>query len=190
MPQGGRRVKEGEAVKKRIKVKDVVSVKVGPLSEMAGALKNDGTLVAPSANDTQVGGGHYKARAIEPWDIVAVLGLDPFQADTMYYLLRWREKGGLEDLEKAAHWLRKYIEVERLRKELGDEGMRARLLEAAFMKARRRADQMDKDARLYFGYINKQQERMNEQLRECVRAALDTATGDKKAAKAKRRARR
>jgi hypothetical protein len=106
------------------------------------------------ANDTQVGGGHYKARAIEPWDVVALLGLDPFQADIMYYLIRWKEKNGLEDLEKALHWLQKYVEVERLRKSKGDYGMRATLLEAAAQKARAKADEVDKDAGFYATRIN------------------------------------
>lgn len=86
------------------------------------------------ANDTQVGGGHYKSKGVEPWDVVALNDLDPFQADILYYVMRWKEKGGIEDLEKASHWLAKYIEIEKLRKKHGTAGMKALLLEAAARK--------------------------------------------------------
>lgn len=169
-----------------VRAGDVVSVKVGPLT--VPAEKGGGLLVAPRANDTQVGGGHYKARAIEPWDIVAVLGLDPFQADIMYYLLRWKEKNGLEDLEKALHWMQKYVEVERLRKANGDHGMRAALLEAAAQKARAKADEVDKNAGLYRSFIRAEQDRGFIDMQRALGRAIGhaVAAGSKK----KRRARR
>lgn len=87
-----------------------------------------------SANDTQVGGAHYKRFGIEPWDVIAVNDLDAFQAEISYYLFRWRTKNGLEDLRKAQHWLAKYIEVEELRAKLGPDGMKAAILSAALEK--------------------------------------------------------
>jgi hypothetical protein len=67
-----------------------------------------------TANDTQVGGGHYKTsdpRAQEHWDIVRFHKLDYFQGQITKYVMRHRNKNGLEDLKKAAHVLQKYIEV-------------------------------------------------------------------------------
>lgn len=65
------------------------------------------------ANDKQVGGRHYKRTgAVEHWDLVAQWDLDYFQGQITKYVMRWREKGGLQDLEKAAHFLEKYREVE------------------------------------------------------------------------------
>lgn len=66
------------------------------------------------ANSRQVGGDHYKTpNGIEHWDIVAMFNLDYFQGQITKYVMRWRAKGGIKDLEKARHFLDKYIEVER-----------------------------------------------------------------------------
>ncbi len=65
------------------------------------------------ANFRQVGGSHYKTKhGLEHWDIVNLFGLDYFQGQITKYVMRWRAKGGLQDLEKARHFLDKYIEVE------------------------------------------------------------------------------
>jgi hypothetical protein len=65
-----------------------------------------------SANERQVGGTHYKRPgAIEHWDIVWQWNLDYYQGQITKYVMRWREKGGSADLEKAQHFLQKYIEL-------------------------------------------------------------------------------
>ena len=67
-----------------------------------------------SANSRQPGGDHYnKFGDLQHWDVAAHFGFDYFQGAITKYLFRWRDKGGLLDLEKAAHYLQKYIEVER-----------------------------------------------------------------------------
>lgn len=63
-----------------------------------------------SANKRQVGGSHYGGRELQHWDVVAMFGLDYFQGNITKYVFRWRDKKGLEDLEKAKHYLEKYIE--------------------------------------------------------------------------------
>jgi hypothetical protein len=71
-----------------------------------------------SANERDmVGGGHYRkhGKEIQHWDIVAIFQLDYFQGQITKYVMRWRDKGGIADLEKAAHYLQKYIEVEKAR---------------------------------------------------------------------------
>jgi hypothetical protein len=65
-----------------------------------------------SANDRQVGGGHYKQQAIQPWDYIASNGLGYFEGNVVKYVSRWRDKGGVADLEKARHYLDKLIELE------------------------------------------------------------------------------
>lgn len=67
---------------------------------------------ANEANSRQVGGTHYKVGGEEHWDRVARLKLDYFQAQITKYVERWRDKGGVQDLEKARHFLDKYIELE------------------------------------------------------------------------------
>jgi hypothetical protein len=68
------------------------------------------------ANKRQVGGDHYQEMGVlEHWDLAAMYGWDYFAARTIAYIMRWRTKGGIQDLEKARHFLDKYIEVETLR---------------------------------------------------------------------------
>jgi hypothetical protein len=62
-----------------------------------------------AANQRQVGGSHYKTGGEEHWDRVARLGLDYFQGQITKYVERWKRKNGIQDLEKAAHFLQKYI---------------------------------------------------------------------------------
>ncbi len=64
-----------------------------------------------AANERQVGGSHYKTGTIQHWDIVAQHKLDYFQGQVTKYVMRWKFKGGIQDLEKAQHFLEKYIEL-------------------------------------------------------------------------------
>lgn len=63
-----------------------------------------------TANATQVGGAHYKV-AIEHWDFVANRGLGYFEGQVTKYVTRWRKKNGVQDLQKARHFLSKLIEL-------------------------------------------------------------------------------
>lgn len=65
------------------------------------------------ANKTQVGGSHYHKAQIQHWDFAASQNFDYFQGQVTKYVTRWKEKNGLQDLEKAMHFLQKYIEVEK-----------------------------------------------------------------------------
>jgi hypothetical protein len=65
-----------------------------------------------SANNTQVAGGHYKEKKIQPWDYIAANEIGYFEGNIVKYVTRWRQKGGVEDLRKARHYLDKLIELE------------------------------------------------------------------------------
>lgn len=65
-----------------------------------------------AANDKQTGGAHYKKLAIEPWDYIAANRLGYFEGCVVKYVSRWKDKGGLQDLEKARHFLDKLIETQ------------------------------------------------------------------------------
>lgn len=65
-----------------------------------------------AANDKQVAGTHYRT-AIQHWDYVIANDLDYFQAQVTKYITRWKKKNGIQDLEKAQHFLEKYIEAVR-----------------------------------------------------------------------------
>lgn len=65
-----------------------------------------------SANDEQHGGSHYKDKAIQPWDYIIANNLGYLEGCAIKYLSRWKEKGGIQDLQKAKHFIEKIIEVE------------------------------------------------------------------------------
>ena len=64
-----------------------------------------------NANETQVGGTHYKT-GFQHWDLVLMLGLPYLPAQVTRYLSRWKKKNGLQDLEKAYHYINKMVEQE------------------------------------------------------------------------------
>lgn len=65
-----------------------------------------------SANEIQHGGNHYKAKTIQPWDYIEANDIPFLEGNAIKYLTRWRDKGGLEDLKKAIHYIQKRIELE------------------------------------------------------------------------------
>jgi hypothetical protein len=67
---------------------------------------------SPSTKDKQVGGDHYKGRKLQPWDLWEAFDLDPWEANALKYLLRWKDKNGVEDLKKAVHYIEYLIERE------------------------------------------------------------------------------
>ncbi|QHJ81276.1 MAG: hypothetical protein [Caudoviricetes sp.] len=66
----------------------------------------------PKALDTQVGGGHYKDMAIQPMEYSMKNGLDACQHTAIKYISRFRDKGGIQDLEKAKHCIDMLIQFE------------------------------------------------------------------------------
>ncbi len=67
-----------------------------------------------AANDVQHGGDHYKTKAIQPWDFIISNNIGFLEGNAIKYICRWRDKGGIQDLEKARHYIDKLIEVEKL----------------------------------------------------------------------------
>ena len=66
-----------------------------------------------TANEEQVGGRHYVEKAIQPWDYIIANNMGYLEGNIIKYVSRYKEKGGVEDLIKAAHYLDKLIEVTR-----------------------------------------------------------------------------
>ena len=81
-----------------------VTPKLRPLADVAHTM---------TANDTQVGGTHYKSKAIQPWDYIASNSIGYLEGNVIKYVSRWKDKGGVADLEKARHYLDKLIELQR-----------------------------------------------------------------------------
>lgn len=65
-----------------------------------------------SAFDTQVSGNHYSKLAIQPMQYSMANKLDACQHTIIKYVTRFRDKGGLADLQKARHVLDMLIELE------------------------------------------------------------------------------
>ena len=81
--------------------------------KIRGVLSDYETLDATPANQSQVGGDHYKKYgALQPWDTWMPWNLNGFQAAILKYVVRYRDKDGIKDLHKARHFLDKLIEVE------------------------------------------------------------------------------
>ncbi|MCF7541839.1 DUF3310 domain-containing protein [Pseudomonas petrae] len=65
-----------------------------------------------SALNTQVSGDHYKSLKIQPIEFIHANGIPFAEGSVIKYVTRWRDKGGLADLEKAKHFLELLIELE------------------------------------------------------------------------------
>lgn len=74
--------------------------------------KEEGGMI-DKANDRQVGGDHYRKSDADQqhWDYCWARKFDQFQYQITKYVERWRDKNGIADLEKAKHFLEKYIEL-------------------------------------------------------------------------------
>ena len=66
-----------------------------------------------SAAGTQVGGNHYTKLAIQPMRYSMANNLDALQHTIIKYVTRFRDKAGIEDLEKAKHCIDMLIEFEK-----------------------------------------------------------------------------
>lgn len=64
-----------------------------------------------SANEKQVGGDHYKTGTVEHWDWVELQGVGYLEGCASKYVARYQSKGGVQDLEKAVHYVEKAIEL-------------------------------------------------------------------------------
>lgn len=62
--------------------------------------------------DVQVGGGHYKSLPIQPVEYNMKNNLNYCQGSVVKYVTRYKEKGGVEDLKKAKHFIDLLIELE------------------------------------------------------------------------------
>lgn len=69
-----------------------------------------------TADMQQIGGEHYTSKRIQPWAAMdAWMTQEEFKGflrgNAIKYLARCNDKGGLEDVLKARHYINKLIEV-------------------------------------------------------------------------------
>ncbi len=62
--------------------------------------------------DSQIGGDHYKKLKIQPMRYSMENKLDALQHTVVKYVTRFRDKGGVQDLEKAKHCIDMLIQFE------------------------------------------------------------------------------
>jgi len=67
------------------------------------------------ALNIQVGGDHYKRWPIQPVEFIHANGIPFIEGNCIKYLLRWRDKNGIKDLEKVKHYVDLLIELENKR---------------------------------------------------------------------------
>lgn len=64
------------------------------------------------ALDKQEGGSHYKDLPIQPVEYIYKNNIGYFEGNVIKYVSRWRSKNGIQDLEKAKHYIELLIEME------------------------------------------------------------------------------
>ena len=58
----------------------------------------------------QVGGNHYKKYKIQPIEFIIKNNIGFVEGNVIKYILRFKEKGGVEDLLKAKHYIELLID--------------------------------------------------------------------------------
>jgi hypothetical protein len=53
----------------------------------------------------QVGGNHYDKMKIQPITFIVDNDIPFIEGNIIKYVCRWKDKGGVEDLKKAKHYL-------------------------------------------------------------------------------------
>lgn len=64
------------------------------------------------ASKIQIGGNHYKQFKIQPAEFCYKNNIPYLEATAIKYLCRWKDKGGIQDLEKARHYIDLLIEFQ------------------------------------------------------------------------------
>lgn len=58
----------------------------------------------------QIGGSHYKTMKIQPIEFILGNELGFCEGNVVKYICRYKQKGGIEDLNKVIHYARLLIE--------------------------------------------------------------------------------
>ncbi len=58
-----------------------------------------------AASDIQVGGEHYKNMTIQPSEFIYRNDLNWLEGNAIKYICRHAKKGGVQDIDKAIHYL-------------------------------------------------------------------------------------
>jgi hypothetical protein len=74
--------------------------------------KSDIDRIFPTSR--QEGGNHYSKHKIQPYTFITANGLSFFQGNVIKYVVRYKDKNGIEDLKKIIHYCE--LEIEEIRR--------------------------------------------------------------------------
>ena len=63
--------------------------------------------------DRQIGGSHYKNYKIQPYEFISKNDLSFLQGNVIKYICRYKNKNGIEDLQKIIHYCQ--LEIKKMR---------------------------------------------------------------------------
>ena len=82
-----------------------------------------------TAKTIQIGGNHYKDLAIQPVEYIHKNNLGYVEGSVIKYVTRWKNKNGIQDLQKAKHFLELLIDMEQKKLNVECEGKCSECLE-------------------------------------------------------------
>jgi hypothetical protein len=80
--------------------------------KLLDALAQQHELFDPKPLDVQVDGSHYKALKIQPVEYIHANNIGYCEGSVIKYVSRWKDKGGISDLQKAKHFIDILIQLE------------------------------------------------------------------------------
>ena len=60
----------------------------------------------------QIAGNHYKRFEIQPIEFITKNNIPYIEGNIIKYICRWRDKGGMDDLDKIIHYVELLKELE------------------------------------------------------------------------------
>ena len=78
-------------------------------------MTNKGLFENTFPQDKQIGGSHYKDMVIQPFEFISKNELTFFQGNVIKYVCRYKQKNGIQDLEKVIHYCQ--LEILKLKDE-------------------------------------------------------------------------
>ena len=67
-------------------------------------MTSDDDMAKAFPQSRQVGGSHYKDFHIQPYEFISKNDLSFFQGNVINYVCRYKNKNGIQDLEKIKHY--------------------------------------------------------------------------------------
>ena len=74
------------------------------MQKQKGGLPSKDIFEEAFPQDKQIGGSHYKSFHIPPYEFISKNDLSCFQGNVVKYGCRYKNKNGIQDLEKIIHY--------------------------------------------------------------------------------------